>query len=77
MWKLKIEFTFLTSVLEFVLNGLQAELGFKKEDWKTAVKDVKKVFKNERKVIVDQLQTKFHWNKTKFKHWSIVKKNSE
>ena len=65
MWILEIEFALLTSMLEFVCNGLQAKSGFKKKTWKIAAEDVKKVFKNERKVIVNQLKTKFLWYKTK------------
>ncbi len=71
-----MEFALLTSVLESVRNGLRVELGFKKEAWKTAVEDVKRVLKNEREVIVDQLKKKFQWNKTKWKEWSIIQKNS-
>ena len=76
MWTLEMEFALLTSMLESVRNGLRAESGFKKEAWKTAVEDVKKVLKNKREVIVDQLKTKFQWYKTKWKEWSLIKKNS-
>ncbi len=71
-----MEYALLTSMLESVRNGLRAETGFNKEAWKIAVEDVKKVLKVEREVIVDQLKIKFQWYKTKWKEWSIIKKNS-
>lgn len=40
MWTLEMEYALLTSMLEFVRNGLRAETGFKKEAWKIAVEDV-------------------------------------
>ncbi len=65
MWTLEMGFALLTPMLESVRNELRAELGFKKEAWKTAVEDVKRVLKNEREIIVDRLKTKFQWNKTR------------
>lgn len=65
-----------TLEMESVRNGLRAETDFKKEAWKIEVEDVKKVLKVEREVIVDQLKIKFQWYKTKWKEWSIIKKNS-
>ena len=59
-----MKFAFLTSVLEFVYNGSRVELCFKKAAWKTAVEEIKRVLKNLREIIVDQLKSKFQWNKT-------------
>lgn len=59
MWILEMEYTLLISMLESVRNRLRVETGFKKEAWKIAVEDVKKVLKVKRKVTVDQLKTKF------------------
>lgn len=67
MWTLEMEFALFTSMLESVRNGLQAKSVFKKEVWKTTVGDIKKMLKNKRKVIVDQLKTKFQWYKMKLK----------
>ena len=54
-----MEYKLLTSILEFVGNGLRAESGFKTKAWKTVIEDVKKILKVEREVTVDQLNTKF------------------
>lgn len=76
MWTLKMQFALLTSMLESVRNGLRVQSGFKKETWKITVEDVKTLLKIEREVIVDRLKIKFLWYKTKWKEWSIIKKNS-